>query len=1105
MKHPLFTTLSANFTAVIQSRGADYFARGAVRLAESGPERVLAFVQGSRRYTVDLRFGGPTPELSCTCPYFMDREEPCKHLWAVLLQLERSDYFRKRDRGLEEPQVTPPAVPRRVTRPAGAFPPPAHPQLPPIPAWARTLHDLQECLDRPTPRRAEAWPPDRQVFYVLDVPRTAFGGQAVVQLYFRDRDKMGNRGRRQSREVALEDLRSVPNRRDRGILAVLRGTGYGQEYTESVRSYLRVGLAHGMLFSSYRLNTDLARLLLPRMCATGRLYLRIGAEDPFSRLPVERDEGEPWELHLELGQDEKGGGYRLRGLLRRGEQSMSLSKPELLVKGGLMFAEGALCRYRDFDSFPWVATLREQRRLRIGPAELPALLKRVLSLPWLPPLEIAEAVGIRTLEAPPLPRLRIAKAESLGYSRSGGALAGELSFGYDERIVPAQQEGCGEYLEQEQAVLLRRPEDERKAAERLAELGLRRTRDYVTGSVIFRLGVRRLAAAVQSLLAEGWYVEAEGKIFRPARGFNVWVTSGVDWFEVRGAMRFGETEAPLPELLKALKKHENTVRLGDGSYGILPEEWLRGQGLALKLGQAEGDHLRFVGSQALVVDQLLRAQPEADVDEGFRKLREQLGRVGELESAEAPPGFVGELRGYQKHGLGWFAFLDELGFGGCLADDMGLGKTVQVLALLEARRSNRAAETNGRAPSLVVVPRSLMFNWKQEARRFTPSLKVLEHGGPGRAAQPAALAGCDVVLTTYGTMRNDIAWLKDLRFDYLVLDEAQVIKNPVSITARAARLLQGRRKLALSGTPIENHLGELWSLFEFLNPGLLGGVSVFRRTIKTPESLEEEARKILGRFLRPFILRRTKEQVAPELPAKVEQTLFCELLPAERRRYVELQEYYRRRLLEPLDSAGLDKAKIMILEALLRLRQAACHPGLLDPAAVSRPGAKLDLLLEQLEDVVTEERKALVFSQFTSLLAILRKRLEERGIPYEYLDGRTRDRAGRVEHFQNDPACPLFLISLKAGGLGLNLTAAEYVFLLDPWWNPATELQAIDRTHRIGQDKKVFAYRLIAKDTVEEKVLELQKAKRALADSIITADGSLLGELTHEDLDFLLS
>jgi SNF2 family DNA or RNA helicase len=317
-------------------------------------------------------------------------------------------------------------------------------------------------------------------------------------------------------------------------------------------------------------------------------------------------------------------------------------------------------------------------------------------------------------------------------------------------------------------------------------------------------------------------------------------------------------------------------------------------------------------------------------------------------------------------------------------------------------------------------------------------------------------------------------------------------------------VLNARHRLALSGTPIENHLGELWSLFEFLNPGLLGSAAAFSRA-GTGERLDDDAIALLSRGLRPFILRRTKEQVASDLPPKTEQTLYCELERPQRAMYDELLAHYRRTLLKGSHANEIGRDKLQVLEALLRLRQAACHPGLIDRRRSNEPSAKLDVLVPRLVEAVEENHKTLVFSQFTSMLAILRSRLDENGVPYEYLDGRTRDRQSRVERFQNDPECRLFLISLKAGGLGLNLTAAEYVFLLDPWWNPAVEAQAIDRAHRIGQERHVFAYRLIARDTVEERVLELQQRKRRLADAILTADSGLIRDLRWEDLELLLS
>jgi SNF2 family DNA or RNA helicase len=340
-----------------------------------------------------------------------------------------------------------------------------------------------------------------------------------------------------------------------------------------------------------------------------------------------------------------------------------------------------------------------------------------------------------------------------------------------------------------------------------------------------------------------------------------------------------------------------------------------------------------------------------------------------------------------------------------------------------------------------------------------------------------------------------------MEFDYVVLDEAQSIKNAASQAAKACRLLKARHRLALTGTPVENHIGELWSIFEFLNPGQLGSAGRLRSFLADGRGSAE----VVARAVRPYLLRRTKAQVLSDLPEKTEQTLFVELGSKQRTAYDELREHYRQELAGRIGRLGIGRTRIAVLEALLRLRQTACHPGLVDPQRIDDPSAKVDVLLEQLEEVVAEGHKALVYSQFTSFLAIVRRRLDERGTVYEYLDGRTTDRQARVARFQEDPDCRLFLVSLKAGGQGLNLTAADYIYILDPWWNPAVEAQAVDRAHRIGQTRRVFAYRLIARDTVEEKIVALQDRKRELAESIVRADESVIGSLTAEDVELLFS
>jgi SNF2 family DNA or RNA helicase len=545
-------------------------------------------------------------------------------------------------------------------------------------------------------------------------------------------------------------------------------------------------------------------------------------------------------------------------------------------------------------------------------------------------------------------------------------------------------------------------------------------------------------------------------------------------------------------------------------------EWLARLGPLTAGGRSVGGVIRYRPSQVALLDALLAAVPEASVDATFEKARAELRTFEKVSAVDAGPDFGGTLRAYQREGLGWLGFLHRFGLGGCLADDMGLGKTVQVLALLDAVLDAVLESPDApRRPSIVVVPRSLVFNWIREAERFAPRLRVLDFTGSARRLSSIDSKTVDVVITTYGTLRRDAAALAAIRFDYAILDEAQAIKNPDSGAAKAARLLTANHRLAMTGTPIENRVEELWSLFEFLNPGMLGSASGFSELVRLTEMDDSPSgggraapsapRDLLARALRPVILRRTKEQVAQDLPPRTEQTLKVVLQGEQRAFYDGLLASYRHSLLEQVDRMGIAKVRMHVLEALLRLRQAACHAGLVDPRMIDAPSAKLDALFPRLEEITEQGHKALVFSQFTSFLALARARLDAAGIPYEYLDGQVRDRKARVDRFQSDPACPLFLISLKAGGHGLNLTAADYVFLLDPWWNPAVEAQAIDRAHRIGQTRSVLATRLVARDTVEEKILDLQATKRALADAILGRDQGVLAGIGREELEALLA
>lgn len=615
---------------------------------------------------------------------------------------------------------------------------------------------------------------------------------------------------------------------------------------------------------------------------------------------------------------------------------------------------------------------------------------------------------------------------------------------------------------------------------------------------------------VNSLQSAGWEVVANGAPIRIASDFNIEVESGVDWFDLNAEVQFGEERASLPELLRALKRGDKTVLLDDGTQGMLPEQWLNQFVDLGKAGEEVDDALRFRRNQGLLLDLMLQEAGDVKRDRNFNRFLKKLRAFEGVKPQDPPKSFQGELREYQQTGLGWFQFLQEFGFGGCLADDMGLGKTIQVLALMDKRRTRRIPKDETRKPSIVVVPKSLIFNWIDEASKFTPKLRIMNYTGTGRKQllQEAVEKrhAPHVIVTTYGTLRNDAPILRETEFDYVILDEAQAIKNPKSQAAKACRLMQGEHRLAMTGTPVENHLGDLWSLFEFLNPGMLssGFTGGGAKIAKLDDKDNRERVDKISQSLRPFILRRTKSQVLTELPEKVEQTLACEMGTKQRKLYDELREHYRLHLSSKVQELGIKRSKIHVLEALLRLRQAACDPRLVKPDCEVR-GAKIETLMQQLSEVIGKGHKALVFSQFTTLLGLLREDIDQEGWKYEYLDGKTRKRADRVQRFQNDEECKLFLISLKAGGNGLNLTAADYVFILDPWWNPAVEAQAIDRAHRMGQTKSVNAYRMVCSETVEQKIIELQQSKRDLADAIISQEKSLIGDLTAEDIEKLLA
>ena len=587
---------------------------------------------------------------------------------------------------------------------------------------------------------------------------------------------------------------------------------------------------------------------------------------------------------------------------------------------------------------------------------------------------------------------------------------------------------------------------------------------------------------------------------------RIHVSSGIDWFDASVEVVFGEQAVSIIEVKKALAQKQNFVKLDDGSIGLLPDEWLKKYALLIKMGEAKGNKLRLKKFHFSVLDEMLAEMDEEALQQELEEKKERLNDIisNDFSSINPPAELKADLRPYQLTGFQWLAFLRDAGWGGILADDMGLGKTVQTLAYFQHYKNS-----NPGAKFLVVCPTTLMYNWENEIKKFTPDLTNHIHHGPKRMINEKVFEPFDVIITTYGTMRSDIKAFKEMTFDYVVLDESQSIKNPQSQVAKAALLLTCKNRLALSGTPVQNNTFDLYAQMNFLNPGMLGSREFFMNEFATPidKFQEDEVKQQLKKLTYPFMLRRTKEQVAKDLPEKTETILYCEMGTEQRRIYESYRRTYQSEILGMIDEKGVERSTFHILQGLTKLRQICDSPAILNEAErFHNYSIKLDELTREIMENVGNH-KALVFSQFLGMLGLIRKELESKDIPYAYFDGSSSstERENNIQLFQNNEDCRVFLISLKAGGIGLNLTAADYVYIVDPWWNPAVEQQAIDRTHRIGQTKNIFAYRLICKETIEEKMLILQERKRALASDLVSDDNAFLKRLTKEDIAFLFS
>ncbi len=588
---------------------------------------------------------------------------------------------------------------------------------------------------------------------------------------------------------------------------------------------------------------------------------------------------------------------------------------------------------------------------------------------------------------------------------------------------------------------------------------------------------------------------------------HIQLSSGIDWFDASIEIKFGEQTVTIAEVKKAVAQKQNYVRLGDGSLGMLPEDWLKKYSLMLKMGETKGNKVRLKKYHFSVLDDLLTEIDDDTILQELEAKKEKLEKIltNDYSKIAQPGRLSATLRPYQLAGFQWLIFLNEAGWGGILADDMGLGKTIQTLAFFQHYK-----DLHPEAVFMVVCPTTLMYNWENEIKKFTPELKHVIHHGPKRTPTPATTySEFDIIITTYGTMRSDIKTLREIAFEYVVLDESQSIKNPQSQVAKASLLINSKNRIALSGTPVQNNTFDLYAQMNFLNPGMLGSREFFMSEFATPidKFMEDEVKRQLRKLTHPFLLRRTKEQVAKDLPEKTETILFCEMGAEQRKIYDAYRNSYRSQILGMIDERGMERSQMHILQGLTRLRQICDSPAILnEEVRYPNHSIKLDELTREITENVGDH-KVLVFSQFLGMLDLIRTRMKEDNIEHVYFDGSSTsaEREKAIRAFQDNHECRVFLISLKAGGIGLNLTAADYVYIVDPWWNPAVEQQAIDRTHRIGQTKNIFAYRLICKDTLEEKMLQLQERKKNLANDLVSDDNAFARRLSRDDIAFLFS
>lgn len=1045
-------------SSTIFNRGVRYFKQKRVNLTNIELDKFEAEVIGTDLYLVYVASVNGEFHISCTCPYW----DTCKHVVATMLQAKeyydahRAELIKKKS----EPQ------------------------------WKTVFDKLLfgDGIAKYKPLKPKNW----RVIFTIEITAN-YWILTPQQVYIKQDGTFGQLRTIASFDMNNESIQFAPN--DSIIINYLNslpGKYYLYHYNNR---YLNYYYNYHSKFLEYGENVGMIFDLMKESTVYGIKESQLQETYSFENIPAQ----------IEFRFEKEGEAYLLQAYLLWNDQSLAInsqhqvmtSNPVWLLMGN-RFIKLENCRQARLLDY----LIRSGAKIKISEQELPQFINNYFSkLNSFGSFKLPESYQFRTVDKITGKRVYLNEGEKhllvdlrLLYEQV------EIDVNLPERELYHTNPGDLSIFQVQRDL-----EAESRVAAQLLDSGLKINREggfKITDSK----ALLWIFEEIPTLAQQGFEIYGKENLTKykyntASPRINFSVKSNIDWFDLNVEIDFDGIELSLKELRKAFQKKTRFVKLVDGSLGLLPDDWFIKFEHLFNFGKIEDKNVRLSKYHVPLIDLMLERANQAQTDEQFQQRLDRLKHFEKIDSRPMPQHFNGVLREYQKAGFDWLYFLQDFSFGGCLADDMGLGKTIQALALLLNEKEQGENRT-----SLIICPTSVIFNWENEVKKFAPDLQVLNHTGIERRKDTEQFHQYDIVLTSYGTLIRDVPFLAKFSFHYVILDESQKMKNPASLTAKASRLLQCNHRLALTGTPIENNTYELWSLFSFLNPGLLGSLNYFRKafSLQIEKKQNEEIAEQLRRIIFPFILRRTKDQVAKELPPKIEQISLCHMNDEQQKLYRRWRDYYRAMILNQISEVGLNQSRMRVLEGLTKLRLIACHPQLVEKE-INEDSGKFEQLQDALLEIISENHKVLVFSQFVKMLSLIRNYLDGQQIEYEYLDGRTRNREHCVERFQTDDQLKIFLISLKAGGTGVNLTAADYVIHYDPWWNPAVEVQATDRTHRIGQDKKVFVYKFITKDSVEEKILQLQERKRALVSQIITTESSFLKSITREDVEVLFS